>query len=879
MARLWFAFAAVLLLLLPASPVASDPLLTSGAGQRGTIPCWDFKSSASVEEHLAVVSAVGYETASWHHVETSRCTFMGCLLHAGKYRDSALWYSTRLQRFDWGQFLVPWLYRHEFSLAPADGQHFLLETHGITASADLHLNGKALADKEFQAGSFGGHTYDVTSLVAEKNALVAKVYPANLDHDLVQGFVDWNPRAPDNGSGIWRDVVIKQTGSVSMGPLSVSIHLDASAESKVTRAAFVTVRADAHNLDHGELSLVAESVVSCPSGFDDDDMVERRDVTLGPGETKMVEMVHVIASPKIWWPKRWGEQPLYSTTLTFTVNSSLSDRARQRFGIRTVRSHLNRHGDVVFTVNGHAFQVLGAGYSPDHFLRWSRERFEAIANYTIDMGLNTIRLEGTLEHPELYDVADEMGIMIIAGWVCCSKWESWPYNDALRVSPVPLWTESDYRTANASMRHEAAMLQPHPSVLAFLVGSDYWPDDGATEMYVDGLVGAHWQTPIISSASKRGHPDLLGPSGMKMDGPYDWVPPNYWYDTEPSEDRRGAAFGFGSELGAGAGVPELKSLERFLSRSDRDDIWLRPRKELFHLSTNTSAFSNHAIYGEALAARYGAPRSVKDYVMKAQMMDYEATRAQQEAYSAILHWNLFDRYMHPAGAYFGAKVGSRIEHVAYDYVRRTLWLVNHSLDRQGPRTVGLEMLDLDGTVLHRQTMRVTTKPNAGAEIGEVSGLEKIKTVVFLRILLVDDASDETLSRNVYWVANTTDRLDWANSTWYHTPVTYFADLSALCDIKPVRVRVRRGVDFAGQLEEGLYQLEVENTDGRLPAFFVRLTVVDETDEEINPVLWSDNYVTLWPGEKMQIHVQFETSTKAEVKVDGSNVRPSKLALW
>lgn len=68
------------------------------------------------------------------------------------------------------------------------------------------------------------------------------------------------------------------------------------------------------------------------------------------------------------------------------------------------------------------------------------------------------------------------------------------------------------------MRHEAAMLQTHPSILAFLVGSDFWPDDKAAAIYVEALDDYDWQNPIICSAAKLGFPEILGPSGMKMLG-------------------------------------------------------------------------------------------------------------------------------------------------------------------------------------------------------------------------------------------------------------------------------------------------------------------------------------------------------------------------
>ena len=860
--------------------------ITSKPGQKGVIPSWDLQPSSAVKGDLASVSRPGLDTSSWNHIRSSRCTLMGCLLDAGVYKDTDLWYSDNLNKLDWGQFIQPWVYRNEFALAPKHGEHFFLETNGISSRADLYLNGKLVADKEFQAGSFGGHTYDITSIVSDTNALAVRAYPASFDYDLVQGFVDWNPHAPDNGSGIWRDIVVRQTGPVSMGAVSVSVDMDMPVEKSPAK---ITVRAKAQNLENHEVQLIAKSVITGPSGCK---KVSRDQVVkLASGETRLIEIAHTVNKPKIWWPKAWGKQPLYKSELTFSVDSKLSDTAQQKFGIRTVTSHVNNHNDTMFTVNGHPFQVVGGGYSPDQFFRWDRNRFATIAQYTLDMGLNTIRLEGMMEQPELYEIADEMGIMIIAGWVCCSKWESWDYNHELQVDPVPLWVENDYETANASMIHEAATLQTHPSMLAYFIGSDFWPNDRATNIYVDALKGAYWQVPIIASASKRGFPKLLGPGGMKMDGPYDWVPPNYWYDTEPSADRLGAAFGFGSELGAGVGTPELGSLKKFLSKSEMDDLWKQPNKNLFHMSTNMSSFYNRKIYNEALFHRYGAPKSLDDYLLKAQMMDYEATRAQHEGYSSqwsaerpatgtiywmlnnawpSLHWNQFDHYMHPGGSYFGTKMGSRVEHVAYDYVRQSAWIINHSLEREGARTISVDLVDRDGEVLSKQTLTVTTKANTAANAGKVSGLDKIKNVAFLRLVLSDDEG-AALSRNVYWLTKAIDTLDWKNSTWYYTPVTKFSDFSGLGNMKTATVSLRPTTAYGSS---GM-TLELENHSA-VPAFFVRLNLVDEHGEDVAPVLWSDNYVTLWPHEKLQLQVTSSGAGK-KVQVSGGNVKAFEAA--
>jgi exo-1,4-beta-D-glucosaminidase len=486
-------------------------------------------------------------------------------------------------------------------------------------------------------------------------------------------------------------------------------------------------------------------------------------------------------------------------------------------------------------------------------------------------------------------MADEAGMMIIAGFVCCSKWEAWEYNGD--IDPNVPWTENDYETADATMRHEAAMMQPHPSVLGFLVGSDFWPNDRATKIYVDALKDAYWQTPVIASASKRGYPALLGPSGMKMAGPYDWVPPNYWYDTESAEDPLGAAVGFGSELGAGVGTPEISSLKKFMTKSEMEDLWKKPNANFFHMSTNTSSFYNRKIYNEGLFKRYGAPKSLDDYIMKSQLMDYETIRAQHEGYSArwtqdrpatgtiywmlnnawpSLHWNQFDHYLHPAGSYFGTKVGSRLEHVAYDYVREEAWIINHSLDKKGKRTIDVELIDLSGKTISKSSISTNTVPNQSGKATKVSGLNKIKDVGLLRLVLSDDKG-RVLSRNVYWLTPSVDALNWPDSTWYHTPVTKFSDFSALSSMKTAQLSVKSS--GAGR---NAHSLVLENKSD-VPAFFIRLNLVDRAGEDVNPAIWSDNYVTLWPKEKLTLTVSGD-GREAKVLVTGGNVKSSQVAL-
>ncbi|KAI1375826.1 glycoside hydrolase family 2 protein [Hypoxylon crocopeplum] len=849
--------------------------LLSKPGDTAIIPSWDIQSTERVGTDLEALSTVGVDTTTWHEVDSSRGTLMGALINAGVYREDGLFFSTALENFNSSQFNAPWIYRKEFALEPKPGQHFYIQTHGITSSADIYVNGQEIVTREYQAGSYVGSAYDITKIVNETNALVVQVYPTNYNYDFAIGFVDWNPYPPDNGTGVWRNVEVKQTGPIALGPLRVTTQASLPVGHS---SALVALKATATNLEETEAIVELSGIISLEGSSEN--FVLNQTITIPPLESAEVVLSTAINEPAIWWPKQWGDQPLYTGHLSASTNGSISDEVERTFGIRQVTAELNSNNDTIFFVNGYSFQVIGGGYSSDMFLRWDSAKFTAQAKLMLDLGHNTVRLEGKEEQPELYEIADRLGLMVMAGFECCDKWQIQDWN----------WTANDYVIANRSMYHEALMQQGHPSILSFLVGSDYSPDDKAALAYYYSLKAADWQAPIIASASENGFPEILGPSGMKMRGPYDWVPPNYWYDLDPEEDRLGAAFGFGSELGAGVGTPEIGSLRKFLSEPDLEDLWKIPEKGLYHMSTSVSSFYDRKIYNDGLWNRYGAPSSLEEYLLKAQIMDYEATRAQFEGYSAMwsaerpatgliywmlnnawpsLHWNLFDYYLHPAGSYFGAKTGARKEHVAYDYVGKVVYLINRSLDQKGSRMVAIDIIDKDGKAIFNSTSIVETEPNTSKEILDLSeALASLSDMVFLRLVLSN--GEDSLSRNVYWLAKTVDTLDWENSDWFFTPVTEYANFTTINHLPAAGVSVTVAPSLRDVSKAGL-GIVLENHSS-VPAFFIRLNLVGAEGEDVVPVIWSDNYVTLWPHEKLELQVEGEGA--AAVEQEGPSIKHS-----
>ena len=870
------------------------------------VPSWKVASSSKINSNVSELSRPGLDTSSWYTIG-SKGTLMATLIENNVYNEHNLFYSTDLEKVDTSQFLVPWYYRSEGILSNENttNSYYTLKTNGISSSADIWLNGHLIADKKTQAGAYTGLEYDVTGKVqsgGKDNVLLVKVYPTDYNRDLAIGFVDWNPYPPDNGTGVWRDVELKRTGRVSVGSPRVT-----------TRAALdgnIDIFLDVKNMDK---RMSANGTVNCavfdPNGIAASTTTAGFD--MGSGQQQTISFPVKIDNPKIWWPRQWGDQPLYSVQCNASTSSNtLSDATPSvRFGIRTVTSTVNAiYNDRTFIVNGERFQVIGAGYTSDIFLRFNEDKLRAQFQYVLDMGMNTVRLEGKQEHPFLYSLASEMGIMLLAGWECCDKWEGWSFND--EGSGVK-WSDADYTIAKHSMTHEAAMMQSHPSMLGFLIGSDFWPDERATAIYLDALKRNNWDTPIIASASQRGTTPVLGNGGMRMEGPYDWVPPNYWFD--PS-GRLGSAAGFGSELGSGVGTPELGSLTRFLSANDMDDLWQAPNKGLYHMSSNTSYFHTRTIYNDGLWPRYGKPTSLKDYVLKAQMMDYEATRSQYEAYLSrwsaerpatgliywmlnnawpSLHWNLFDFYLHPQGAFFGVQTALKdVQTLVYDYQAEDVYFIDrrNAASRKVTSTVKVkaQVLSLQGAVVWEREVDVNTDGEEVQKVFDVKGWAKRNETVLLRLLLLPTASGTSctssssagnsntnapLSRKTYWIASTLDVLDWDKSSWYSTPVASFSDLTDLSRVSQADVQVT----FNGRKVSLLNKSSV-------PAIFLRLNLVDAKGGDVTPVFWSENYVTLWPGESMDIDVRWgggdgeAAKEGARVVLDGRNVEEKSVGV-
>lgn len=189
----------------------------------------------------------------------------------------------------------------------------------------------------------------------------------------------------------------------------------------------------------------------------------------------------------------------------------------------------------------------------------------------------------------------------------------------------------------------------------------------------------------------------------------------------------------------------------------------------------------------------------------------------------------------------------------------------------------VDLIDADGKTISSTQMKTNTTPSTSKRLQTVSEFDKIQDVAFLRAVLRDAKGKRDLSRNVHWLATQANVLDWSSSNWYYTPVTDYADYTQLQHLEPATVKttVKR---LTGRIKPGCSTAEIRlENKSKIPAVFVRLHATKIDGTEIGPVYWSDNYVTLWPKEKLQLLVAFEGNlADSVIEVSGRNVQKQTL---
>lgn len=776
---------------------------------------------------------------------TIPATAMGVLLGNGVYSEKIL-EGLNYKAFDRSRFDHPWLFRNSFQLPPLhSGQHVFLKIDGLSFSANIKVNGKMVASRDSVRGPFRQYMFEITRYVKTSNLLDIQLFRAQ-DGDPNIGFADWNPRPADESMGIFRKISLEIVDDVLMENTAVFSKVN----TETLKEAWLTIETELTNL-------TGHPVKGALVGHIGKDISIYLPVTLAADEHRKVKItpneirrLHIL-NPRLWWCNNMGKPEMYDLSLRFEMATKLCDDNNVSFGIREINDYLTPEGYRGYTLNGRKVLIRGAGWTDDIFIRDTPERYRRQIESVKDMNLNTIRLENIWGNSDdLFDLCDRNGILILAGWSC--QWEWAEYVGKSKEDKYGCINTSQGMNLLVDQLHDQVLhLRNHPSIICWLIGSDKFPRPELEQRY-RGMLSLIDDRPILCSAQHIVS-DVSGSSGVKMYGPYEYVGPGYWYE----DTTHGGAYGFNTETGIGAQLPVRETIERIIPA---DKLWPVSGNEYYnyHCTASKTAMNSLDMLTDVIHRRFGGADDLDDYLKKADLLNYNATRAMFEAFRVnipnttgvvqwklnsawpSLYWQLYDFYGVPTSAYYAVKTANLPRQLVYNYGDRSVYAVNET---NVPSTIyaSLRLFDLQSQQIQKADSMLTMPPYTSTR---VFTLDKFSDMAFL-FLNLKDKGGKLVGKNEYCLTEKSDQYDWKKSTWYYTPMVFTASMEALSSLP--RVKLKLTVHRIGQT----LSVVVKNESAAI-SFFNTLVLRHANGHAVGYSHWTDNYFTLLPGESRNI---------------------------
>lgn len=747
-----------------------------------------------------------------------------------------------------------------------------LQLRGVNYSYDVYLNGHRLADS-IHYGMFLRANYDVTPWLSADghNRLAVVVYPPDpvgnpnggqggdgtiarsVAHQYVAGW-DWIQPIPDRNTGIWDKVLIRKTGSVRVGNAHVVTRVPGKRMVEGAQApALIKVSA--------ELTNGGDEAVNGEAYYVLNGHKVGVHVRVDAHETKVVELPdYTLESPRLWWPNGYGPPALYHVGICFAegAKNGPSDTEPVTFGVRQIDATWNAHTrSREIAVNGQRIFIKGGNWIvSDELLRLSKARYDAEIRMHHDMRLNLIRVWGgaLTERPEFYDACDRYGMLVMQDF-----WNSgdcngrWPDPKKLDDQQTRRKYPDDHGLFLASAADQIKMIRNHPSLAFWCGGNEITPPEDILgplrDSLIPGLDGTRWFADYSNTDSMSYN--SLGGNG---DGPYGVQPLKTFWDHR--------TFPFNSEVGS-VGVGDYASLERFMPDSNRLGAPAAGR-----LLDSVWAYHKYLPYDHFPDA-YGAPKDALDFTRKAQLINYDQYRGLIEGFSAhawdwytgVIIWKtqnpwtamrgqMYDYYLDPNACLYGLRTAGEMLHAAYNSVDGNLLLVNNTFVPRSHLRLSVTAFDMKGhgTPLLRKWVDVGADTSVTLEVeGIHQRIDSLRASegLFLSVEL-GGAGD-----NFYWLPDSAGK---------------YTGLETLQKAR-VAVRVR-------SIAPGKAEVTLTNPANQPPAFFVRLSMIDErTRKRILPAFYTDNYISLTPGQTKTITVDWPAASDewAGLSLEGWNV--------
>ena len=321
---------------------------------------------------------------------------------------------------------------------------------------------------------------------------------------------------------------------------------------------------------------------------------------------------------------------------------------------------------------------------------------------------------------------------------------------------------------------------------------------------------------------------------------------------------------FHSEIG----MPNIPPMESVRAMMPRGAMWPQALCWGLHDFCLEGAM-NADNYRALIENSYGGASNVEDWVSLAQFINYDGYRAIFEAQSQhrmgrllwMSHsswpsfvWQTYDYYFEPTSAYFGCKKASEPLHIQWNRHTDKIEVVNYSAGDVKGVSAQAEVLNMDGSVMWKKSVLLDSVEDSATACMAMEYPAGLSAVHFIRLTLVRD--NIAISNNTYMRG--VDEGDYRS----------IRQLAA--------ARLQHKTCVAQEGDRWRLTTQLKNTSP-WPALMVRLKAVRErSGDSILPAIYSDNYVTLMPGEERVFNTELrDADTRGEkprIEVEGFNTQ-------
>jgi mannosylglycoprotein endo-beta-mannosidase len=850
-----FRFFALLVVLIPASLFA----------QTQTIDGWQMQDSAKVSAAAKIVSSAEFHPDGWY-AATVPGTVLTTLVNNHVYPEPL--YGENMRAIPESLNKTSYWYRTTFA-APAGykDRHIWLHFGGINYTAQIWINGHEAGNMR---GAFIRGDFDISEFVKPGRSAILAVLVSPQphpgvphEHNVANGvgqnggetaidgptFLstigwDWLPAVRDRDTGIWLPVTMNSTGPVVVKDPFVTADLAASHET-----ADLHVSTTLENKSPVPVTGTLTGVIQLANAKaqDEREISFHKAVTISANGTEAIALdsqstpeLH-ITNPQLWWPNGYGPQNLYTLTLRFDIGpkSKTSDSATRQFGIRKIEYQVADSENLTLSVNGVRVMARGGNWGLDEGLkRISRERLDAQFHMHALANLNIIRnWVGQSTSPDFYDMADKYGILL---------WDEFFQpnpNDGPDVTDIPTYI--------ANVTDKVVRYRNHPSIAVWCARNEGYPPKELDDM-LKTLMGRLDPTRLYQSNSADGR-------GVSSHGPYYWRSPRFFYAFNES---------FKTETGS-VSIPTIESIQGMMPQKDWETInddWAQ------HDMAAGAQRGNE--FPTTLAERYGHIRNLADFVQKGQLATYEAFRAMYEGRNAEMFktttgvitwmshpaqpsfvWQLYHYDLEPNAALYAVKKAAETVHVQFNEENRGIEVVNNRPEALNGLNVSVLIYRFDGTLDSHETYSVAQVPGSTTiKVAQIDVSARISPLYFIKLYLAD-SNDKLLSTNFYWQHVAQDQFDGL--------------------IKLPRVVLEAEASSRTEGDNTVLTVTLHNNTNYIALLSHLQLHQKKSGRRVLPVFYSDNYISLVPGESSTVSIEAATKDlQGEtplIELDGYNV--------